>query len=90
METATRKCRVCGAEYEYCHTLRTVAGVFRWQDVACCPEHGSEYLALVMASRQKPATDATAEKSIAVANEEEPAIVREEQEPRSRKRRKKK
>lgn len=57
MATATRKCKVCGAEYEYCRTNRSVAGVFRWQDVACCPEHGSIYFADVMALRSKEATD---------------------------------
>lgn len=53
MATATRKCRVCGREYEYCHTAYRVAGVFRWQDVSCCPEHGSIYLAKIMESRSK-------------------------------------
>lgn len=53
MATATRKCKVCGCEYEYCHTTRRVAGVFRWQDVACSPEHGSIYLAQIMESRSK-------------------------------------
>lgn len=51
MTTATKICKVCGKEYEYCHTFRRVAGVFRWQDVACSPEHGSAYLAKVEASR---------------------------------------
>ena len=32
---ATRICKVCGKEYEYCHTQRTVPGIFRYQDVAC-------------------------------------------------------
>lgn len=53
MATATRKCKVCGCEYEYCHTARRVAGVFRWQDVACSPEHGSVYLSKIMESRSK-------------------------------------
>lgn len=51
MATATRKCKVCGHEYEYCHTARHIAGTFRWQDVACSPEHGSIYLAKVIKSR---------------------------------------
>ena len=51
MATAMKKCKVCGCEYEYCHTARRVAGVFRWQDVACSPEHGSIYLARIEASR---------------------------------------
>jgi hypothetical protein len=49
--TATKICKVCGKEYEYCHTVRHVDGVFRYQDVACCPEHGSIYLQRVIASR---------------------------------------
>lgn len=60
MATATRKCKVCGCEYEYCHTARHVAGVFRWQDVACSPEHGSIYLAKVIESRSKAKTATTA------------------------------
>lgn len=51
MAIATKKCKVCGKEYEYCHTLRRTPGVFRYQDVACCPEHGSIYLARIVASR---------------------------------------
>lgn len=51
MATATKKCRVCGKEYEACRTLRRVAGVFRWQDVACSPECGRVYLSKVEASR---------------------------------------
>lgn len=58
MATATRKCKVCGVEYEYCHTVRRVAGVFRWQDVSCCPEHGSIYLSKIIASRStQPSSD---------------------------------
>ena len=68
MATATKKCKVCGAEYEYCHTVRRVAGVFRWQDVACCPEHGSIYLAKIEASRSaQPVADELAEKDVDVA-----------------------
>ncbi len=51
MVSATRICKVCGKEYPYCATLRQVAGIFRWQDVACSPEHGSTYLARVRAAR---------------------------------------
>ena len=60
MATAMKKCKVCGCDYEYCHTVRRVAGVFRWQDVACSPEHGSVYLARIEASRagQVAANDA--------------------------------
>lgn len=51
MVTATKICKVCGKEYPYCRTERRVAGVFRWQDVACSVEHGSIYLERVLASR---------------------------------------
>lgn len=54
MATAMKTCRVCGKEYECCHTLKRVAGVFRWQDVACSPECGEIYLARIRASRQEP------------------------------------
>ncbi len=52
MAKAIRKCRVCGAEYEYCHTFKPGDG-FRWQDVACCPEHGSEYFRRVLEARKE-------------------------------------
>ena len=50
MATATRICKICGTEYPYCKT-EYVPGVFRYQDVACCPAHGAEYLAQVEAAR---------------------------------------
>lgn len=53
MATAMKKCKVCGADYEYCHTLKNTIDIFRWQDVACCPEHGSIYFAEIIKSRQK-------------------------------------
>jgi hypothetical protein len=49
--TGKRVCRICGKEYEACHTVAPHSGAFRWQDVACCPEHGAEYLRLIMISR---------------------------------------
>ena len=60
--TGILKCRVCGKEYEACRSAKRVAGVFHWQSVACCAEHGAEYLALIRASRapttvaEKPAS----------------------------------
>lgn len=50
MAKNTRKCKVCGCEYEYCKTNRRT-NAFRYQDVACCPEHGSIYLANIRISR---------------------------------------
>ena len=52
MAQGTRICKVCGKEYPYCKTF-TPADVFRWQDVACCAEHGAEYFAQIEASRNK-------------------------------------
>ena len=51
MPTAVRTCRVCGKSYEACHTMSKTAGVFRWQEVACSPECGAEYLRHVMEAR---------------------------------------
>lgn len=52
MPKGIRKCKVCGCEYPYCKTNRT-SGVFRYQDVACSPEHGKIYLSQVLKSRSK-------------------------------------
>lgn len=46
----TLKCRVCGKEYEACLSKR-VGNAFRWQDVACSPECGSEYFHRIQISR---------------------------------------
>lgn len=51
MSTARKKCRVCGKEYKCCHNTRQSKNIFQWQDVACCPEHGSIYFANIQASR---------------------------------------
>lgn len=56
MATTMKRCKVCGCEYEYCRTAKRVAGVFRWQDVACSPEHGSIYLAKIRVSRGENTT----------------------------------
>lgn len=50
MPKATKICRVCGKQYEACHTEK-VDGTFRWQEVACSPECGEEYLRRVMEAR---------------------------------------
>lgn len=52
MATAIKKCRVCGKPYEACHTIKHIAGVFRWQEVACSQECGSIYLAKIEESRK--------------------------------------
>ena len=55
MPTVFRKCKVCGVEYPYCKTV-VKDGIFRYQDVACCPEHGSIYLQRIIESRIPNAT----------------------------------
>lgn len=58
MAPAWKKCRVCGKEYEACRNLHRIAGVFRWQEVACSPECGTEYLRQIMESRgELPTTE---------------------------------
>ena len=46
-----RICRVCGKPYEACHSLAPVITTFRWQEVACSPECGAEYLRRILISR---------------------------------------
>ena len=54
MASVKQVCRVCGKTYEACHTAKKNVGEFRWQEVACSPECGAEYLRRVMAARAKP------------------------------------
>lgn len=60
MARVMKTCRVCGKQYEACHTPNT-SGVFRWRDVACSRECGSIYLEQVMASRAPQNTAAVEE-----------------------------
>ena len=57
MATAMKECRVCGKLYPACHSLRRGDTTFRWQEVACSPECGAEYLRKITLSRseEKPA-----------------------------------
>ena len=57
MPRATRICKVCGREYEACHTPNP--GVWRWRDVACCYEHGLQYLHDVQVARGEIEDDQT-------------------------------
>lgn len=50
MPNAKLVCRICGKEYEACMKWET-AEKFRWQNVACCPEHGAEYFVRVLKAR---------------------------------------
>lgn len=52
MSKAKMTCRICGKEYEPCRTAIKNPNVFHWQEVACSPECGAEYLQRVMESRK--------------------------------------
>lgn len=51
MNTATKICKTCGKTYEACYTFGRNPSVFRWQDVACSPECGQQYLKAIRISR---------------------------------------
>ena len=63
MASQKLKCRICGKEYDACSSSKKHSGVFRWQEVACSPECGSEYLKRVLQSRGQLADAPTAKKS---------------------------
>lgn len=44
-------CKVCGKIYTPCRSVYGYSGVFNWQEVACSPECGEEYLRQVMIAR---------------------------------------
>jgi len=46
-----KTCRICGASYEACRSAKNGSTAFNWQEVACSPECGSEYLRRVNESR---------------------------------------
>lgn len=76
MPKAIKTCRVCGNEYEACHTAKSSSVTFRWQDVACSPECGAIYLAEIRASRKGNAVNDAASISCD-EHEEECACVAE-------------
>ena len=51
MPKQTKTCRVCGAKYEACNSVRTGGKTFNWREVACSPECGMVYLDKISASR---------------------------------------
>lgn len=59
MPNQTKTCRVCGAKYESCKSIRNGSRVFNWREVACSPECGAKYLQMVEQSRKKEETDKT-------------------------------
>lgn len=71
-------CRVCGKEYDPCHTAK-VNGAFRWQDVACCVEHGMEYLDRIRKSRMpQPEKAPVVLKRKTTVEKFEPNIIQED------------
>ena len=51
MPTVKKTCRVCGKAYAACHSTKLETTGFRWQEVACSPECGTEYLRQVQEAR---------------------------------------
>lgn len=49
--TDTKPCKVCGKPFKPC-TSET-SGRYNWRRVACCPEHGAEYLNQILQSRME-------------------------------------
>lgn len=77
----TRICKICGKEYKACSPVY-FNGVNRWQDVACCQEHGLEYFEQVEAARNpKPKANTKPEEDITPINQAEDYIP----EPKRRK-----
>lgn len=60
MPRRTMKCRVCGAEYEACTSIKA-GGPFNWREVACSPECGEIYLARVNEARRPKEEEAVRE-----------------------------
>ena len=56
MVQGIKVCKVCGKEYPYCKNWSN-ANIFRWQDVACCEEHGQQYFAEILRSRGELQSD---------------------------------
>lgn len=56
-------CKICGRRYEACRPVYD-GNIFRWQDVACCMEHGLEYFAKVAESRKKETAEQTADNGV--------------------------
>lgn len=61
MSIGTKTCKTCGKQYKVCHTPRRKKNMFRWQDVACSPECGSEYFKAVLIARGQYTEPATIE-----------------------------
>lgn len=68
MRNATKICRICGKEYEACKPSFS-GSVSRWQDVACCVEHGAEYFDRIAKSRGVQTVASTTVESATDENE---------------------
>lgn len=53
MAKVIKQCRVCGKDYEYCHSCRRGDVTFRWQEVACSPECGRVYFDQILRERRQ-------------------------------------
>lgn len=71
MDKAIKICKVCGKEYPYCKNWNN-NDIFRWQDVACCEEHGKQYFAEVLAARGEKVEQEEATKAKPVKKESKP------------------
>lgn len=71
MDKAIKICKVCGKEYPYCKNWNN-NDIFRWQDVACCEEHGKQYFADVLAARGEKVEQEEAPKAKPVKKESKP------------------
>lgn len=74
MPTGTRKCKICGCEYPYCKTI--TKNRFRYQDVACSPEHAAEYFRKIELSRMTDVPDVNY--SMELIEDEDDALFEEE------------
>lgn len=75
MAIGVKVCKVCGKEYEACHTLRpNMNSEFRWQDVACSPEHGAEYLRQILISRGELVEEPVKTEEINAPEAKQPAV----------------
>lgn len=75
MASSKKVCRVCGKEYEACHSANMPAGVFRWQEVACSPECGEVYMQCVIEARAKASAHQKAKRKSPSEKRERTAVA---------------
>lgn len=69
MDRSLKTCKVCGQQYKPCRPTYASDGIYRWQDVACCAEHGAQYFEMVMSSRSAAkAAEDNAAQDVAVSD----------------------